>query len=47
MTEQQRGELWFLLFDWRDDVQDEAMGRHIQADSIDEIVDKIIKIVKE
>lgn len=47
MTEQQKEELWFLLFEWRDDIQDEVIGRHIQADSIDEIVDKIINIVKE
>ncbi len=46
MTEQQKEELWFLLFDWRDDIQDEAIGRHVNTDSIDEMVEKIINIVK-
>ena len=46
MTEQQKEELWFLLFEWRDDVQDEIIGRHTNADSIDEMVEKIINIVK-
>ena len=46
MTEQQKEELWFLLFDWRDDIQDESIGRLVNTDSIDEMVEKIINIVK-
>ena len=46
MTEQQKEELWFLLFGWRDDIQDEAIGRLTNPDSIDEMVEKIINIVK-
>lgn len=47
MTEQQKEELWFLLFEWRDDIQDEIIGRNVNADSIDEMIEKIINIVKE
>lgn len=47
MTEQQKETLWFLLFEWRDNVLDESIGRIVNADSIDELIEKIEKIVKE
>lgn len=47
MTEQQKEALWFLLFEWKDDVLDESIGRIVNADSIDELIEKIEKIVKE
>lgn len=47
MTEQQKEKLWFLLCDWKDDILDESIGRLICPDSIDELVEKIEKIIKE
>lgn len=47
MTEQQKEKLWFLLLDWKDDILNESIGRLDQPDSIDELVEKIEKIVKE
>ena len=47
MTEQQKEKLWFLLLDWQDDILNESAGRLIHSDSIDELVEKIEKIIKE
>lgn len=47
MTEQQKEKLWFLLLDWKDDILNESCGRLVNPDSIDELVEKIEKIVKE
>ena len=47
MTEQQKEKLWFLLLDWQDDILNESVGRLIHPDSIDELVEKIEKIIKE
>lgn len=47
MTEQQKEKLWFLLLDWKDDILNESIGRLDKPDSIDELIEKIEKIVKE
>ena len=47
MTEQQKEKLWFLLLDWQDDILNESAGRLIHPGSIDELVEKIEKIIKE
>lgn len=47
MTKQQKEKLWFLLFDWKDDILDESIGRNVNSDTIDELIEKIEKIVKE
>ena len=47
MTEQQKEKLWFLLLDWKDDILNESNGRPVNPDSIDELVEKIEKIIKE
>lgn len=47
MTEHQKEELWFLLFEWKDDILDESIGRNVNADSIEKVIEKIEKIIKE
>lgn len=46
MTERQREELWFLLLDWKDDILEESERRNVNPDSIDELIEKIEKILK-
>ena len=47
MTKKQKEELWFLLFDWKDDILEEYERRNVNSDSIDELIEKIEKIIKE
>ena len=47
MTKKQKEELWFLLFEWKDDILEEYERRNVNSDSIDELIEKIEKIVKE
>ena len=47
MTKKQKEELWFLLFDWKDDILEEYERRNVNSDSIDEFIEKIEKIIKE
>ena len=47
MTKKQKEELWFLLFDWKDDILEEYERRNVNSDSIDELIGKIEKIIKE
>ena len=46
MTRQQKEELWFLLLDWKDGILDESIRRIVHPDSIDELIEKIEKIIK-
>ena len=46
MTERQREELWFLLLDWKDDILEKLERRNVNPDSIDELIEKIEKILK-
>lgn len=46
MTERQKEELWFLLLDWKDDILEESERRNVNRDSIDELIEKIEKILK-
>ncbi len=45
MTIQQKEELWFLLLDWKEDILDKSIGRIVNPDSIDELIEKIEKII--
>lgn len=47
MLEHQKEELWFLLLEWKDDILEEYIGRNVNADSIEEVIEKIEKIIKE
>ena len=47
MTKKQKDELWSLLFDWKDDILEEYERRNVNSDSIDELIEKIEKIIKE
>ena len=47
MTKKQKEELWFLLFEWKDDILEEYERRNVNSDSIDELIEKIEKIIKE
>ena len=46
MTIQQKEELWFLLLDWKEDILDESIRRNVHRDSIDELIEKIEKIIE-
>ena len=45
MTIQQKEELWFLLLDWKEDILDKSIRRNVNPDSIDELIEKIEKII--
>lgn len=45
MTIQQKEELWFLLLDWKEDILDKSIHRNVNPDSIDELIEKIEKII--
>lgn len=47
MTKKQKEELWFLLFEWKDEILEEYARRNVNSDSIDELIGKIEKIIKE
>ena len=47
MTKKQKEELWFLLFKWKDEILEEYARRNVKSDSIDELIEKIEKIIKE
>ena len=47
MTKKQKEELWFLLFEWKDEILEEYARRNVKSDSIDELIEKIEKIIKE
>ena len=47
MTKKQKEELWSLLFEWKDEILEEYERRNINSDSIDELIEKIEKIIKE
>ena len=47
MTKKQKEELWSLLFEWKDDILEEYERRNVNSDSIDELIEKIEKIIKE
>lgn len=47
MLEHQKEELWSLLLEWKDDILEEYIGRNVNADSIEEVIEKIEKIIKE
>ena len=47
MTKKQKEELWSLLFEWKDDILEEYVRRNVNSDSIDELIEKIEKIIKE
>lgn len=44
MTKKQKEELWFLLFDWKDDILEEYERRNVNLDSIDELIEKLKKL---
>ena len=46
MTKEQKDELWFLLLDWKNSILEKDAGRLVDVDSIDEVVEKIEKIIK-
>ena len=45
MTIQQKEELWFLLLDWKEDILDKSIRRNVNPDSIDELIEKIEKMI--
>lgn len=45
MTRQQKEELWFLLLDWKEDILDKSIRRNVNPDTIDELIEKIEKII--
>ena len=45
MTIQQKEELWFLLLDWKEDILNKSIRRNVNPDSIDELIEKIEKII--
>ena len=47
MTKKQKEEIWSLLFEWKDEILEEYARRNVNSDSIDEIIEKIEKIIKE
>ena len=47
MTKKQKEELWSLLFEWNDEILEEYARRNVKSDSIDELIEKIEKIIKE
>ena len=47
MTKKQKEELWSLLFEWKDEILEEYIRRNVDSDSIDELIEKIEKIIKE
>ena len=47
MTKKQKEELWSLLFEWKDEILEEYVRRNVHSDSIDELIEKIEKIIKE
>lgn len=47
MTKKQKEELWSLLFEWKDEILEEYVRRNVDSDSIDELIEKIEKIIKE
>lgn len=47
MTKKQKEELWFLLFEWKDEILEEYARRNVNSDTIDELIEKIEKIIKE
>ena len=47
MTKEQKEELWSLLFEWKDEILEEYARRNVKSDSIDELIEKIEKIIKE
>ena len=47
MTNKQKEEIWSLLFEWKDEILEEYARRNVNSDSIDELIEKIEKIIKE
>lgn len=47
MTKKQKEELWSLLFEWKDEILEEYERRNVNSDSIDKLIEKIEKIIKE
>ena len=47
MTKKQKEELWSLLFERKDEILEEYARRNVNSDSIDELIEKIGKIIKE
>lgn len=47
MTKKQKEELWSLLFEWKDEILEEYVRRNVNSDTIDELIEKIEKIIKE
>ena len=47
MTKKQKEELWSLLFEWKDEILEEYVRRNVNSDSVDELIEKIEKIIKE
>ena len=47
MTKKQKEELWSLLFEGKDEILEEYARRNVDSDSIDELIEKIEKIIKE
>lgn len=47
MTKKQKEELWSLLFEWREEILEEYARRNVNSDTIDELIEKIEKIIKE
>ena len=47
MTKKQKEELWSLLFEWKDEILEEYERRNVNSDSIDELIEKIERIIKE
>lgn len=46
MTKEQKEELWFLLLDWKNSILEKDIGRLVDLDNIDEVVEKIENIIK-